>query len=281
MGPGRRYDPALGRFLSADTVVPQAANPQALNRYAYVLNNPLRYTDPSGHSIPVYERGDNNVYYHPQTGMYSYDVSPQVRWTGAGTTPAEVAIVEGGGRGDNGEGLVMAASAPFIGVGMLAGFDLAYIGASYTASKLTPLIPAGWEAVKSWWDKVTGPSSEGQGQTIGRVFWSGGKVAQKAAEAWAKVNNATTLEMTKAGQRLQETTKGLDWLTQARPQWVAASQEFAAGATGEVHVFHNSGGVSLQSIWATVEYQALMLNPNVTQIIYHVVMPNGSDVIVP
>jgi hypothetical protein len=27
------------------------ANPQALNRYAYGLNNPLRYTDPSGHGL--------------------------------------------------------------------------------------------------------------------------------------------------------------------------------------------------------------------------------------
>jgi len=44
----RFYDPALGRFLSADTVVPQPGNPQALNRYAYVLNNPLRYVDPTG-----------------------------------------------------------------------------------------------------------------------------------------------------------------------------------------------------------------------------------------
>jgi len=43
-----RYHPALGRFLSADTVVPEPGNPQALNRYAYVLNNPLKYTDPSG-----------------------------------------------------------------------------------------------------------------------------------------------------------------------------------------------------------------------------------------
>jgi RHS repeat-associated protein len=102
----RYYDPALGRFISADTVVPgnasggmegvavkpltvgfhetqflgklngenklgfwfqlsdeerqQAgspwgpANPQALNRYAYVQNNPLKYTDPSGHyAIPL------------------------------------------------------------------------------------------------------------------------------------------------------------------------------------------------------------------------------------
>ncbi len=32
-------------------MVPGAANPQALNRYAYVLNNPLKYTDPSGHWI--------------------------------------------------------------------------------------------------------------------------------------------------------------------------------------------------------------------------------------
>ena len=46
----RQYDPALGRFLQADTIIPDPANPQSLNRYAYVLNNPLRYTDPSGHA---------------------------------------------------------------------------------------------------------------------------------------------------------------------------------------------------------------------------------------
>jgi RHS repeat-associated protein len=45
----RFYDPALGRFISADTVVPNPGNPQAFNRYAYVYNNPLRYIDPNGH----------------------------------------------------------------------------------------------------------------------------------------------------------------------------------------------------------------------------------------
>jgi hypothetical protein len=35
--------------VSADAVVPGAGNPQALNRYSYVFNNPLKYTDPSGH----------------------------------------------------------------------------------------------------------------------------------------------------------------------------------------------------------------------------------------
>jgi hypothetical protein len=41
--------PYINRFLSPDTIVPGAGNPQAFNRYSYTLNNPLRYTDPSGH----------------------------------------------------------------------------------------------------------------------------------------------------------------------------------------------------------------------------------------
>ena len=39
----RYYDAALGRFVQADTIVPEPGNPQALNRYAYMLNNPLRH----------------------------------------------------------------------------------------------------------------------------------------------------------------------------------------------------------------------------------------------
>jgi hypothetical protein len=41
--------PYINRFVSADTIVPGYTNPQSLNRYSYVLNNPLRYTDPTGH----------------------------------------------------------------------------------------------------------------------------------------------------------------------------------------------------------------------------------------
>jgi RHS repeat-associated protein len=45
----RQYDPALGRWLSADTIVPDPANPQSYNRYSWALGNPLRYVDPTGH----------------------------------------------------------------------------------------------------------------------------------------------------------------------------------------------------------------------------------------
>ena len=36
----RFYSDSLGRFLSADTIVPKPGNPQALNRYSYVNNRP-------------------------------------------------------------------------------------------------------------------------------------------------------------------------------------------------------------------------------------------------
>jgi RHS repeat-associated protein len=46
----RWYDPALGRFIQADTIVPGAGNPIAWDRYAYVMNNPINEIDPSGHT---------------------------------------------------------------------------------------------------------------------------------------------------------------------------------------------------------------------------------------
>ena len=51
----RYYDATLGRFISADTIVSSADDPQTLNRYSYVRNNPLRFTDPSGHDICGYD----------------------------------------------------------------------------------------------------------------------------------------------------------------------------------------------------------------------------------
>ncbi|MFM9881277.1 MAG: RHS repeat-associated core domain-containing protein [Burkholderiaceae bacterium] len=46
---GRIYDPLIGRFMSADPFIQAPENLQSHNRYAYVMNNPLSYTDPSGY----------------------------------------------------------------------------------------------------------------------------------------------------------------------------------------------------------------------------------------
>jgi len=45
----RYYDPLYRMFLSPDSIVPNPKKPQSLNRYSYCHNNPLRYTDPTGH----------------------------------------------------------------------------------------------------------------------------------------------------------------------------------------------------------------------------------------
>lgn len=45
----RYYAPAYGRFTSPDSFAGSALNPQTLNRFAYVHNNPMKLTDPSGH----------------------------------------------------------------------------------------------------------------------------------------------------------------------------------------------------------------------------------------
>jgi RHS repeat-associated protein len=48
---GRVYDPTLGRFLSADPHIQSPYSTQSYNRYSYVSNNPLKYTDPSGYFL--------------------------------------------------------------------------------------------------------------------------------------------------------------------------------------------------------------------------------------
>jgi len=47
----RYYDPYLSRWLQADSIVPNIYNAQSWDRYAYVLNNSVIFTDPSGHDV--------------------------------------------------------------------------------------------------------------------------------------------------------------------------------------------------------------------------------------
>jgi RHS repeat-associated protein len=46
---GRYYHPELAQFVSPDPFVSDPDDPQKLNRYSYVLNNPINYIDPSGY----------------------------------------------------------------------------------------------------------------------------------------------------------------------------------------------------------------------------------------
>ncbi|MBI2857991.1 MAG: RHS repeat-associated core domain-containing protein, partial [Chloroflexi bacterium] len=60
----RYYDAGIGRFISPDSVTPNFADPQGLNRYSYVRNDPLRYVDPTGH---YFTDEDGNPLFQPNS----------------------------------------------------------------------------------------------------------------------------------------------------------------------------------------------------------------------
>lgn len=65
---GRAYDPVVGRFLSADILVQNPERTQGYNRYSYCLNNPLKYTDPSGY----YPNADQILYRMQWNSIFSW-----------------------------------------------------------------------------------------------------------------------------------------------------------------------------------------------------------------
>ncbi|WP_438498605.1 RHS repeat-associated core domain-containing protein, partial [Paenibacillus sp. IHBB 3054] len=60
----RYYDPSIGRFLNEDTVEGQIDNPLSQNLYTYVHNNPLIYTDPTGHDAQMGGASGGNPLYN-------------------------------------------------------------------------------------------------------------------------------------------------------------------------------------------------------------------------
>jgi RHS repeat-associated protein len=70
----RWYDPQLGRFAQADSIVPGGV--QGLDRYAYANNNALRYNDPSGHYCEGIQQGD--AYNACMTASYGSQKPPSL-----------------------------------------------------------------------------------------------------------------------------------------------------------------------------------------------------------
>ena len=78
--PPRAYDAAIGRFVSPDILVPDPSNPQSLNRYSYVYNNPLKYNDPSGNSPEWFnEAWGKRIPYGAQQGPGGWQLHLSIR----------------------------------------------------------------------------------------------------------------------------------------------------------------------------------------------------------
>ena len=85
----RYYDPVARNFVSPDTIIPDPASTLGWNRYSYVNNNPINYSDPSGHILNRHTIADKGDCSGCSGGM----APPQIAgvtsggiWTGAPNT---------------------------------------------------------------------------------------------------------------------------------------------------------------------------------------------------
>jgi RHS repeat-associated protein len=94
----RWYDSSLGRFISADSLIPNPGNVLDWDRYAAMRNNPLKYTDPTGHEICNADGwcGEYDPYYDIQLLSQMYGLVFSGKWSASDAlTVLRAAIVIG------------------------------------------------------------------------------------------------------------------------------------------------------------------------------------------
>jgi hypothetical protein len=92
-------------------MVPSPGNPQSLNRYSYTLNNPVKYTDPTGHYVFEEDPSDPWIYSDPKVRSKQYYTHPEYKqgeitdaqFVAAVTSPIWVPITAVGGAEEAGE----------------------------------------------------------------------------------------------------------------------------------------------------------------------------------
>jgi RHS repeat-associated protein len=100
----RFYDPQLGRFVSPDMVIPQGQGSQAWDRYAGMNNNPVRYTDPTGHLVCSDDNVAEGDCSDEGAGAWRFGVTFEGDWTDSRKEAVRRALVAVGSRiaGDSG-----------------------------------------------------------------------------------------------------------------------------------------------------------------------------------
>jgi hypothetical protein len=85
--------PYINHFLQPDSIIPSLYNPQALNRFSYVLNNPLRYSDPSGHRECEMVSGGGCMN-GKKLNLWNYATDMLIKWGGKDDVEGAVRIID-------------------------------------------------------------------------------------------------------------------------------------------------------------------------------------------
>ncbi len=178
----RFYVPSIGRFASADTIVPGPTNPQAYNRYSYVLGNPLRLVDPSGHGHCA--ANDNCIsqpYTPPPPPRPFIAEDPMILFAGEGWTDPDRATIQQSAY-DTGSALARTINAanPSWNLSPEEAFLLVYGGSvTFTKTGQSCLVATGYSGC---WGRSTGKNSvevftdivdaDGVNRLVGDVHWA-------------------------------------------------------------------------------------------------------------
>ena len=204
---GRIYDPLLGRFLSADKKITYPSQLRSYDRYAYVLNNPLSFTDPDGYDpVPPY---------FVQTQQAAFMAGHGEEWVAAShsTLPVIMEVLVNVGIGFT----------PVIG-------DL--VGLKMDADDLNNPNAAWWEKALAGGDILLtvmsgslmpniGPEKRAAGIFIDEV-----KALEKETKAAARSTTIAADEAAGAGRALHEVTEA------PVPQRVEVSSQVDGGSAG-------------------------------------------------
>jgi RHS repeat-associated protein len=245
----RYYLPGLSRFASADTIVPGAGNPQALNRFSYTFNNPVKYTDPSGHVADP-------------CGVFCN--IPNIIWTWATQAlglPSELDISE---RGKANEILVQASCGVLGGIckvenGVLQATTIGDIQKASAATFGIVAIPGAEQLVLPGFEDLVGP---GGGQNIGS-----GRAYSVAFEAklpqGAYPGRSRAFHYQEANRTLvnaidadPEFAKGMDELIPGVRQQLVGSKGGIATTPPKGWTWHHAGEEGIMQLVPTRQHQA-------------------------
>lgn len=167
---GRVYDPVLGRFLQPDPFIEDMTDLQDLNRYSYVGNNPLSYTDPTGYK-KWWKKVLHVVSYGLIGSVHTVSNFVQENWKPLLTIAVAVAVTWATG-GIGAASWITAAQS-----GAAAGFASSVTGALLNGSSLGGALKAGLKGA------IIGAASAGLTNGVGQ--WAGelkdgASIAEKA-----------------------------------------------------------------------------------------------------
>jgi RHS repeat-associated protein len=181
----RYYSPELRRFTQPDSVIPDLYNSQDLNRYTYVRNNPVKYTDPSGNFGTLATAGLGALIGGAISGTISYSMG------GSFWEDAAVGAAAGFFSGLT-LGAASLAGASTLSASAEVGIGAASSMVSGRAAKVTQNVIQG----DSWNDDLFNPASIAIDGTIGVATAGAGRYVRNKwmVKQWDKGNKNTPLE---------------------------------------------------------------------------------------